>query len=131
MLMVDGPANEVSVGKIFAEFGAEVFVIPSMKNKFYKQEKKLMQDRYGVTFIEEDFDLLGDIIDEIKPTAVSVEFQAQPECVSRLVPTFINMLYLCEYGYDYAIDLGTNFFKNMHKPVYENWQGLMKKYGGK
>jgi len=130
MLMVDGPANEVSVGKIFAEFGAEVFVIPSMKNKFYKQEKKLMQDRYGVTFIEEDFDLLGDIIDEIKPTAVSVEFQAQPECVSRLVPTFINMLYLCEYGYDYAIDLGTNFFKNMHKPVYENWQGLMQKYGG-
>jgi len=31
-----------------------------MKNKFYKQEKKIMQDRYGVTFIEEDFDLLGD-----------------------------------------------------------------------
>jgi nitrogenase molybdenum-iron protein alpha/beta subunit len=130
MLMVDGPANEVSVGKIFAEFGAEVFVVPSMKNKFYQQEKKIMQERYGVTFIEEDFDLLGDIIDQVKPTAVSVEFQAQPECVSRLVPTFINMLYLCEYGYDYAIDLGTHFFKNMHKPVYETWQGLMKKYGG-
>jgi len=130
MLMVDGPANEVSVGKIFAEFGAEVFVVPSMKNKFYQKEKKIMQERYGVTFIEEDFDTIGDIIDEIKPTAVSVEFQAQTECVSRLVPTFINMLYLCEYGYDYAIDLGNNFFKNMHRPVYETWQGLMKRYGG-
>lgn len=130
MLMVAGPANEVSVGKIFAEFGAEVFVVPSMKNRFYQQEKKLMQERHGVTFIEEDYDTIGEVIDRVKPTAVSVEFQAQPECVARLVPTFINMLYLCEYGYDYAVDLGTNFFKNMHRPVYDTWRELMRTYGG-
>jgi len=130
MLLVSGPANEVSIGKILAEFGAEVFIVPSMKNKFYQQEKKTMQDRYGVTFIEEDFDTVGDLIDEIKPTAVSVEFQAQTETVSRLIPTFISMLYLVEYGYDYALDLGNNFFKNMHKPVYDTWSNLLKKYGG-
>ena len=130
MLMVSGPANEVSVGKIFAEFGAEVIVVPSMKNKFYQAEKKIMQERYGVTFLEEDFDTIGEVIDRVKPTVASIEFQAQPETVSRLLPTFLNMLYLCEYGYDYAIDLGTNFFKNMHKPVYETWRGMMRKYGG-
>ena len=84
----------------------------------------------GVRTLIEVMNTLGDVIDEVKPTAVSVEFQAQPECVSRLVPTFINMLYLCEYGYDYAIDLGSNFFKNMHQPVYDTWQGLMQRYGG-
>jgi len=130
MLLVTGPANEVSIGKILAEFGAEVFIVPCMKNKFYQQEKKILQERYAIKFIEEDFDLLGDLIDEIRPTAVSVEFQAQPETISRFLPTFINMLYLVEYGYDYALDLGTNFFKNMHKPVYETWNQLVKKYGG-
>lgn len=130
MLMVTGPANEVSVGKILAEFGAEVFVIPCMKNRFYQQEKQIMQERYGVTFIEDDFDTLGDIIDEIKPSAVSIEFQAQPETIKRYIPAFINMLYLVEYGYDYAIDLGSNFFKNMHMPVYQTWRDLMQKYGG-
>ena len=59
MLLVAGPANEVSVGKIFAEFGAEVFMVPSMKNRYMQQEKKIMQERYGVTFIEEDFDTVG------------------------------------------------------------------------
>jgi len=130
ILMVSGPANEVSIGKILAEFGAEVFIVPSMKNKFYQQEKKIIQDRYGATFIEDDFDTIGDVIDEIRPNVVSVEFQAQTESVSRLIPTFINMLYLVEYGYDYAIDLGSNFFKNMHRPVYDTWSNLVRKYGG-
>ena len=130
MLLVTGPANEVSIGKILAEFGAEVFIVPCMKNKFYQAEKKILQERYNVTFIEEDFDTLGDLIDEIRPTAVSVEFQAQPETITRFIPTFINMLYLVEYGYDYALDFGNNFFKTIHKPVYEIWQNLVRKYGG-
>ncbi|MCX8043296.1 MAG: nitrogenase component 1 [Desulfobacterota bacterium] len=130
MLLVTGPANEVSIGKILAEFGAEVFIVPCMKNKFYQIEKKILQNRYNIRFIEDDFDTLGDLIDEIQPTAVSIEFQAQPETVARFIPTFINMLYLVEYGYDYALDLGTNFFKNMHRPVYETWKNFVRKYGG-
>ena len=130
MLLVTGPANEVSIGKIMAEFGVEVFVVPCMKNKFYKQEKQIMQDRYGVTFIEEDFDTLEDLLDEIKPTAVSCEFQAQVETIQKFVPTIINMMYLCEYGYDYALDLGTNFFKIIKQPVFEKWQSLLAEYGG-
>jgi nitrogenase molybdenum-iron protein alpha/beta subunit len=130
MLLVTGPANEVSIGKIMAEFGAEVFVVPSMRNSFFKQEKQIMQERYNVTFIEEDFDLLDDLIEEIKPTVIACEFQAQVETVKRFVPTIINMLYLTEYGYDYALDLGTHFFKTIKQPVYEKWQSFMSKYGG-
>jgi len=130
MLLVTGPANEVSIGKIMAEFGAEVFVVPAMRNKFYQQEKRVMQERYGVTFIEDDFDTLGDLIAEIKPTVISAEFQAQVETVRTFIPTIINMSYLCEYGYDYALDLGMNFFKTIKQPVYQKWQGLMARYGG-
>jgi len=130
VLLVTGPANEVSIGKILAEFGAEVFVVPCMKNRFYRQEKQIMQDRYGVRFIEDDFDTLEDLIGDIKPTVVSVEFQAQVESIRRFVPTIINMLYLSEYGYDYAIDLGRNFFKTLKQPVYRKWQNLMAQYGG-
>jgi len=129
MLLVTGMANEVSIGKILAEFGAEVFIVPCMKNQFYQQEKKIMQERHGVTFIEEEFDTLGDLINEIKPTAVQVEFHAQVETAPRLIPTMINMLYLLEYGYDYALDLGSNFFKILHQPVYDNWSALLNKYG--
>ena len=130
MLLVTGPGNEVSIGKIMAELGMEVFVVPCMKNQLYKQEKKIMEDRYGVTFIEKDFDLVEDLIEEIKPTFVSCEFQAQVETVRKFVPTIINMMYLCDYGYDYAIDLGTNFLTTIKQPVYEKWQGFVSKYGG-
>lgn len=130
MLLVTGPANEVSIGKIMAELGMEIFVVPSMKNQLYKQEKKIMEDRYGVTFIEEDFELLGDLIEEINPDFISCEFQAQVETVKKFVPTIINMMYLCDYGYDYAIDLGTNFLKTIKQPVYEKWQGFVSRYGG-
>jgi nitrogenase molybdenum-iron protein alpha/beta subunit len=130
MLLVTGPANEVSIGKIMAEFGAEVFVVPAMRNKFYQQEKRIMEERYGVTFIEEDFDTLSDLIAEIKPTVISAEFQAQVETVRTFIPTIINMSYLCEYGYDYALDLGMNFFKTIKQPVYQKWQELMARYGG-
>ena len=130
MLLVTGPGNEVSIGKIMAELGMEVFVVPCMKNQLYKQEKKIMEDRYGVTFIEKDFDLLEELIEEIEPTFVSCEFQAQVETVRKFVPTIINMMYLCDYGYDYAIDLGTNFLTTIKQPVYEKWQGFVSKYGG-
>lgn len=129
MLLVTGPANEVSIGKIMAEFGVEVFVVPCMKNKFFQQEKQIMQDRYGATFIEEDFDILEDLIEEIKPTVVACEFQAQVETVKQFIPTIINMLYLTEYGYDYALDMGANFFKTIKLPVYEKWQNLLARYG--
>ncbi len=131
MLLVTGPANEVSIGKIFAEFGAEVFIVPCMKNEFIRKEKEIMQERYGVTFVDQKFDTLDDLIDEIRPTVVSVEYQGQVESMTRLIPTIINMLYLCEYGYDYAIDLGGNFFKNLKQPIYEKWQGLLNQYGVK
>ena len=72
---------------------------------------------------------MEDLIDEVEPTVVSVEFQAQTESMSRLLPTVINMLYLCEYGYDYALDLGANFFDVLKRPVYDHWQSLMSKYG--
>lgn len=130
MLLVSGPANEVSIGKMIAEFGAEVFIVPCMKNKFMQQEKKILEDRYGITVIEKDFDTVEDLVQEIKPNVVQVEFQAQVETVPYFIPTLINMLYLCEYGYDYALDLGKNFFRILHRPVYEKWHSLMKTYGG-
>ena len=130
MLLVTGPANEVSIGKIMAEFGVEVFIVPCMKNAFYQKEKEIMQKRYGANFIEDDFDTLEDLIEEIKPTVVSAEFQAQVETAKTFIPTIINMVYLCEYGYDYALDLGSNFFKTIKQPVYEKWQSLMAQYGG-
>jgi len=70
------------------------------------------------------------IIAEIKPTVISAEFQAQVETVRTFIPTIINMSYLCEYGYDYALDLGMNFFKTIKQPVYQKWQELMARYGG-
>jgi len=130
MLLVTGPANEMSIGKIMAEFGLEVHVVPCMKNRLYQQEKKIMEERYGVNFIEEDFDLLEDLIAEIQPDFVSCEFQAQVETVRKFIPTIINMMYLCDYGYDYAIDLGTHFLKTIKQPVYQKWQGFVSKYGG-
>jgi hypothetical protein len=130
MLLVSGPGNEVSIGKIIAEFGAKVFIVPCMKNKFMQQEKKILEERYGITVIEKDFDTVEDLVQEIKPNVVQVEFQAQVETVPYFIPTLINMLYLCEYGYDYALDLGKNFFRILHRPVYEKWHSLMKTYGG-
>lgn len=129
VLLLSGPANEVSIGKIYAEFGAEVIIVPSMRGAYYQQEKKLLENRYDVRFIEHDFHSLDELIDEIQPTVVSVEFQAQTESMARLLPTVINMLYLCEYGYDYALDLGTNFFDIVKQPVYERWRRLLTKYG--
>lgn len=129
MLLVSGPANEMSLGKIIAEFGAEVFVVPSMKDKFYKQERAIMEKRYGVTFIDEDFESLEDLIDDIQPTVVANEWQAETETSARLIPSFCIFFYLADYGYDYAINFGNNFRKVAGKGVWDHWRDMRERYG--
>lgn len=129
MLLVSGPANEMSLGKIIAEFGAEVFVVPSMKDKFYKQERAIMEKRYGVTFIDEDFESLEDLIDDIQPTVVANEWQAETETSTRLIPSFCIFFYLADYGYDYAINFGNNFRKVAGKGVWDHWRDMRDRYG--
>ena len=129
MLLVSGPANEMSLGKIIAEFGAEVFVVPSMKDKFYKQERAIMEKRYGVTFIDEDFESLEDLIDDIQPTVVANEWQAETETSARLIPSFCIFFYLADYGYDYAINFGNNFRKVAGKGVWDHWRDMRDRYG--
>jgi nitrogenase molybdenum-iron protein alpha/beta subunit len=130
MLLVSGPANEMSLGKIVAEFGAEVFVVPSMKDKFYKQERSIMEERYGVTFIDNDFESLDELIDEIQPTVIANEFQAQPESSARLIPSFCIFFYLADYGYDYALNFGNDFSKVEGRSVWRHWRELNERYGG-
>ena len=128
MLLVSGPANEMSMGKIVAEFGAEVFIVPSMKDKFYKQERALMEERYGVNFIDEDFGSLDELIEEIQPTVIANEMQAEPESSARLIPSFCIFFYLADYGYDYALNFGKNF-NNMTGPsVWKHWRELNRRY---
>jgi len=130
ILLVSGPANEMSLGKIVAEFGAEVFVVPSMKDKFYKQERAIMEDRYGVTFIDDDFESLDDLITEIQPTVIADEFQAEPESSARLIPSFCIFFYLADYGYDYALNFGNDFRKISGQAVWGHWRELNQRYGG-
>ncbi len=130
MLLVSGPANEMSLGKIVAEFGAEVFVVPSMKDKFYKQERSIMEERYGVTFIDDDFESLDELIDKIQPTVIANEFQAQPESSARLIPSFCIFFYLADYGYDYALNFGYDFSKVTGRGIWNHWRELNKRYGG-
>jgi nitrogenase molybdenum-iron protein alpha/beta subunit len=130
MLLVSGPGNEMSLGKIVGEFGAEVFVVPSMKDKFFKQERAIMEERYGVTFIDDDFESLDDLITEIKPTVIANEFQAQPESSARLIPSFCIFFYLAEYGYDYALNFGKDFRKISGQSVWGHWRDLNQRYGG-
>lgn len=129
MLLVSGPANEMSMGKIVAEFGAEVHVVPSMKDKFYKQERAIMEQRYGVNFIDEDFDSLEDLIDDIQPTVIANEFQAQPESSAHLIPSFCIFFYLADYGYDYAINFGHNFANMTGPAVWQHWRNLNDRFG--
>lgn len=129
LLLVSGPANEMSLGKILAEFGAEVFIVPSMKNKFYKTEKAIMEQRHGVTFIEDDFESLEQLVEEIQPTAVAAEFQGQPETTAKLIPTITPFFFLGDYGYDYAANMGKNFRNIIKQPVWSHWQRLSQRYG--
>jgi nitrogenase molybdenum-iron protein alpha/beta subunit len=129
MLLVSGPANEMSMGKIMAELGAEVFVVPSMKDKYYKQERAIMEEHYGVNFIDDDFDTLEDLIGEIKPTVIANEFQAQPESSAMLIPSFCIFFYLADYGYDYALNLGRNFSNMTGPSVWQHWRQLNERYG--
>jgi nitrogenase molybdenum-iron protein alpha/beta subunit len=130
MLLVSGPANEMSLGKIVAEFGAEVFVVPSMKDKFYKQERAIMEERYNVTFIDEDFESLEELIDDIQPNVIANEWQAETETSQRLIPSFCIFFYLADYGYDYALNFGNNFRKVTGKGVWNHWRDMKERYGG-
>lgn len=125
-----GPASEFSMGKIVAELGAEVFLVPTMKNPFAKKEREVLTERYQVTFIDEEFDTLSDLLDAYHPDVVFTEFQGQIEVTPHFKPTFINMMYLAEYGYDFALDFARNFHEAMGSPVYKNWEELLKRYKG-
>jgi len=132
VLLVTGPSNELTMAKILAEFGAEVLVVPSMRNKFAKQEQELLKARYKDRFIvrEDDYDTILQLVDEFNPDVVFCDFQARVEITPRLIPVLINENYLNEYGYDYALDFGENFFKNLKSPVFDEWQSMMDQYAG-
>lgn len=125
-----GPASEFSMGKIMAELGAEVFIVPTMKNPFARKEREILSSRYGVSFIDDEFDTLNDLLEAYKPDVVFTEFQGQIEVTPHFKPAFINMMYLAEYGYDFALDFGRNFHQSMESPVYRRWEELLKKYKG-
>ena len=132
VLLVTGPSNEISIGKILAEFGAEVIIVPTMRNKFAQQEKKMLMDRYPaqITFHETDFDTVAKLAEYYKPDVIFADFQARVEVIRTLIPCQVNENYLNEYGYDYALDFGEGFFDNLGMPVYKEWQDLMAHYGG-
>jgi nitrogenase molybdenum-iron protein alpha/beta subunit len=130
-LLVTGPANETSMGKILAEFGAEVIIVPSMRNQFARQEQDILKKRYGarVTFHEDDFKKVANLVDLYKPDVVFGDFQARVEMIRDLIPCLINENYLNEYGYDYTLDFGENFFETLKEPVFDEWKDIMRQYG--
>jgi len=130
-LLVTGPANETSMGKILAEFGAEVIIVPSMRNQFARQEQDILKKRYGsrITFHEDDFNKVSNLVDLYKPDVVFGDFQARVEIIRDLIPFHINENYLNEYGYDYALDFGENFFETLKEPVFNEWKDIMRQYG--
>ena len=132
VLLVSGPANETSMGKILAEFGAEVIIVPSMRNAFARQEQDILQKRYGsrIIFHENDFNKVSDLVGLYKPDVVFGDFQARVEVIRDLIPCLINENYLNEYGYDYALDFGENFFENLKQPFFTEWKDIMSQYGG-
>jgi nitrogenase molybdenum-iron protein alpha/beta subunit len=132
VLLVSGPANETSMGKILAEFGAEVIIVPSMRNAFARQEQDILLKRYGsrIIFHENDFNKVSDLVGLYKPDVVFGDFQARVEVIRDLIPCLINENYLNEYGYDYALDFGENFFENLKQPFFIEWKDIMSQYGG-
>jgi nitrogenase molybdenum-iron protein alpha/beta subunit len=130
-LLVTGPANETSMGKILAEFGAEVIIVPSMHNAFARQEQDILKNRYDskITFHESDFNKVSDLVDLYKPAVIFGDFQAQVEVIRNLIPCHINENYLNEYGYDYALDFGENFFETLKQPFFDEWKDIMLQYG--
>lgn len=130
-LLVTGPANETSIGKILAEFGAEVIIVPSMRTAFARQEQELLKKRYAssITFHEADFNKVSDLVDLYKPDIVFGDFQARVEIIRKLIPCLINESYLNEYGYDYALDFGEHFFETIKQPVFDEWKDIISQYG--
>ena len=132
VLLVSGPANETSMGKILAEFGAEVIIVPSMRNAFARQEQEILLKRYDsrIIFHENDFNKVSDLVGLYKPDVVFGDFQARVEVIRDLIPCLINESYLNEYGYDYALDFGENFFENLKQLFFTEWKDIMSQYGG-
>lgn len=132
VLLVSGPSNEMSIGKILAEFGAEVIIVPAMRNEFARREKEILKERYGerLTLHEDDFDTVGQLADRYAPDVVFADFQGRVELTRRLIPVLINENYLNEYGYSYALDFGEHFFEILKRPVFKEWQEMMARYGG-
>ena len=56
------------------------------------------------------------------------DFQARVEIMRDLIPCLINENYLNEYGYDYALDFGENFFETLKEPVFDEWKDIMHQY---
>jgi len=130
VLLVSGPANETSIGKILAEFGAQVIIVPSMRNQFARKEQNILKQRYGsqVIFHEEDFDTVLQLVDRYRPDVVFGDFQARVEVIRMLIPCHINENYLNEYGYDYALDFGEHFFESLKMQVFNEWKDIMQYY---
>lgn len=131
VLLVSGPSNEMSMGKILAEFGARVIIVPTMNNAFARQEKDLLTTRYGDRLVlhEDDFATVKELVDRYRPDVVFADFQARVELTRLLLPVHINENYLNEYGYDYALDFGEHFFENLKRPVFREWRDLQARYG--
>lgn len=129
-LLVTGPANETSIGKILAECGAQVIIVPSMRNHFARCEQDILKHRYGsqVIFHEEDFETVAHLVDRYRPDVVFGDFQARVEIIRKLIPCHINENYLNEYGYDYALDFGEHFFESLKMRVFNEWQDIMRCY---
>ena len=89
-----------------------------------------MEERYGVTFLDDDCESLDELIDEIQPTIIANEFQAQMESSARLIPSFCIFFYLADYGYDYALNFGNDFSKVEGRSVWRHWRELNDRYGG-
>jgi len=132
VLLVTGPSNEISIGKILAECGAEVIIVPTMRNQFAQHEKKTLLDRYPsqIAFHQADFDTVAQLADFYKPDVIFADFQARVEVIRNLIPCLVNENYLNEYGYDYALNFGEYFFDNLRRPVFEEWRNLMARYVG-
>ena len=130
VMVAYGPAGEFSLSKILADFGAEVIMLPSMKNKFAQTEKALQKKKYGVTIIEDDFDTLEDLYEIYKPDAIFCEVQGRVEFIPKLMPSFCNMMFLTAYGYQFALDFGENFHKSMKRDVLTTWKDMVLRYGG-
>ena len=113
------------MGKILAEFGAEVIIVPSMRNAFARQEQDILKSAMAPALPSMKMTLtkFQTLLSLYKPDVVFGDFQARVEIIRELIPCLINENYLNEYGYDYALDFGENFFETLKQPVFDRVEG--------